>query len=265
MTVEKLEDDVTGRNPMDADETIQDACDLALEDGGREGWIRQWKELLHAVEEVIELEDGCELRLPPESRWIEEAGRLIAGDRQCCSELQFELIAEAGSGPIRVRFLGPEGAGDSLMEEVEAVLPGKGESEERDGLRGERKSRSGSRPVGDVETIDRDGVRTLIEEDADVTLVEALPEDSYREEHLPGAVHLPPTAVRERAPTLLPDRGQTVIVYCAGPDCGLSTRTARLLESMGYRDVREYPGGKSDWREAGYWFETGMPALARAG
>lgn len=251
---------------MDADETIQDACDLALEDEGRQGWIRQWKELLQAVEEVIELEDGCELRLPPESRWIEEAGRLIAGDRQCCSELRFELVAEAGSGPIRVRFLGPEGAGDSLMEEVEAIFPGKGEPKVReDGPRGDGSSSGWTEGDGDVETIDRDAVRTLIEEDADVTLVEALPEDSYREEHLPGALHLPPTAVRERAPTLLPDRGQTVIVYCAGPDCGLSTRTARLLESMGYRDVREYPGGKSDWREAGYWFETGMPAFARAG
>lgn len=251
---------------MDADETIQDACDLALEDGGREGWIRQWRELLEAVEEVIELENGCELRLPPESEWMEEAGRLIAGDRQCCSELRFELVAEAGSGPIRVRFLGPEGAGDSLMEEVEAVLSADGapEAPEED-PRGDRSSRTGTRSKADVETIDRDGVRARIEEDADVTLVEALPEDSYREEHLPGAVHLPPTAVRERAPTLLPDRGQTVIVYCAGPDCGLSTRTARLLESMGYRDVREYPGGKSDWREAGYWFETGMPAFARAG
>lgn len=248
---------------MDASETVQDACDLVLEEGGREGWIRQWRELLHAVEEVSEIQDGCELRLPPESRWIEEAGKLIAGDRRCCSELRFELIAEPDSGPIRVRFIGPEGAGDSLMQEVEEVLPR--EAEPRESVHDERSSRSRTRDKGDLEAIDRAGVRALIEEDADVALVEALPEASYREEHLPGAVHLPPAAVRERAPELLPDRGQTVIVYCAGPDCGLSTRTARLLEDLGYRDVREYPGGKSDWREAGYWFETGMLALSRAG
>lgn len=179
---------------METDETVQDVCDLVLDDGGREGWIRQWTELLHAVEEVIELEDGCELRLPPESKWIEEAGKLIAGDRQCCAELRFELIAEADPGPIRVRFLGPEGAGDSLMKEVEEVLPGQGKPEAHETLHGERSSRSGTRPEGDVETIDRRGVRALIEEDADATLVEALPEDSYREEHLPGAVHLPPSA-----------------------------------------------------------------------
>jgi rhodanese-related sulfurtransferase len=116
-----------------------------------------------------------------------------------------------------------------------------------------------------VPTIDREGVRRLIENEADVALVEAMPRSSYHEEHLPGARHLPPDAVRERAPDVLPSRNQTVIVYCAGPECGLSGGTARVLTQMGYLDVREYPGGKSDWREAGYWFETGLPGVADVG
>lgn len=116
-----------------------------------------------------------------------------------------------------------------------------------------------------MKTVDRDHVRSVLENDADVAIVETSPKAAYRQEHLPTARHLPPESIRERATQVLPDRERPVIVYCASPDCGLSRRTARLLERMGYSDVRDYHGGKSDWRQAGYWFESETPAAGRAG
>ena len=48
---------------------------------------------------------------------------------------------------------------------------------------------------------------------AGAQLVEVLPEEEYREQHLPGAVSIPLTHLdREQAARL--DPGRTVIVYC---------------------------------------------------
>ena len=49
-------------------------------------------------------------------------------------------------------------------------------------------------------------------------LVETLPEQQYRHTHLPGAVNLPPDAVRESASELLPEKDADIVVYCAKPD-----------------------------------------------
>lgn len=113
-----------------------------------------------------------------------------------------------------------------------------------------------------METVDRKAVQAVVAEERDAVLVDALPVESYREEHLPEAVHLPPEAVRDRARRVLPDRHRTVIVYSGGSACDLSTRTVKLLEQLGYSDVREYPGGKSDWRVAGYWFESDTASVS---
>ncbi|MEP7084493.1 MAG: rhodanese-like domain-containing protein [Betaproteobacteria bacterium] len=83
------------------------------------------------------------------------------------------------------------------------------------------------------------------------TLVEALPEKYYRDGHLPGALHLPHTQVRELAPALLPDKAASVVVYCASASCQNSHIAAGVLGQLGYTDVAVYSGGKQDWTEAG--------------
>jgi rhodanese-related sulfurtransferase len=59
--------------------------------------------------------------------------------------------------------------------------------------------------------IDREGVRRLVAEGAQ--LVEVLPRPEYEEEHLPGAINMPLKELnRETAAQL--DRDRPVIVYC---------------------------------------------------
>ncbi|MCA1635708.1 MAG: rhodanese-like domain-containing protein [Acidobacteria bacterium] len=68
-----------------------------------------------------------------------------------------------------------------------------------------------------VATISRDELKEKIDRGDKFQLVETLPLTAYAHAHLPGAVNLPPEKVNELAPTLLPDKGVVIIVYCASP------------------------------------------------
>jgi len=59
--------------------------------------------------------------------------------------------------------------------------------------------------------IDRDGVRTFLADNAQ--LVEVLPADEYRGEHLPGALNIPLKKL-DRNTTAQLDRTRPIIVYC---------------------------------------------------
>ena len=100
--------------------------------------------------------------------------------------------------------------------------------------------------------IRRKEVKTLIAQDR-AQLVEVLPAEEYRKEHLPRAVNIPlQTLTPENTKHLRKD--QAVIVYCANYQCDLSARAAWRLESMGFQEVYRYTPGKEDWVAAG--FET---------
>jgi rhodanese-related sulfurtransferase len=68
-----------------------------------------------------------------------------------------------------------------------------------------------------IETVSRDGLKAKMDGGAVFTLVETLPLVAYQHEHLPRALNLPPELVRELAPSLLPDKGAEIIVYCSSP------------------------------------------------
>ena len=67
-------------------------------------------------------------------------------------------------------------------------------------------------------TISRDELRSKLDRGDEFLLVETLPEEQYRHTHLPGAINLPPDAVRESAPELLPDKHADIVVYCGSPN-----------------------------------------------
>jgi rhodanese-related sulfurtransferase len=60
--------------------------------------------------------------------------------------------------------------------------------------------------------VDRDRVRELVGRDAQ--LIEVLPEEEYRADHLPGAISIPLTKLDGESAAPL-DRRRPVIVYCA--------------------------------------------------
>ncbi|MDX1623630.1 MAG: rhodanese-like domain-containing protein [Gemmatimonadota bacterium] len=106
-----------------------------------------------------------------------------------------------------------------------------------------------------ADTLDRDALKEKIDRGDHFRLIEVLSEEEYRSGHLPGAIHLPVDEIRERAPELLPDEDDTIVVYCRAPDCDASPKAVRILEELGYEEVLHYPGGKEGWEEAGYPME----------
>jgi len=47
-----------------------------------------------------------------------------------------------------------------------------------------------------------------------VTVVETLAPERYREAHIPGALDIPPERITELAPQLLPNKDAEIISYC---------------------------------------------------
>src|SRR2546423_10473890 len=111
-------------------------------------------------------------------------------------------------------------------------------------------------------TISRAELKTKIERGDEFQLVEALPQEKFRQQHLPGAVNLPPQQAPELAPQVLGDKNADIVVYCASSTCTASEDVARELVNQGYRRVRRYVEGKQDWAEAGLPTEGSQPARA---
>jgi len=101
-----------------------------------------------------------------------------------------------------------------------------------------------------TEIISRNDLQALISAGT-VTLVDALPQSYYDQQHLPGAVNLVEDDVAAKAGTMLPDTAATIVTYCSNAACGNSQAVANRLEKLGYTDVRKYRDGIQDWVEAG--------------
>ncbi len=110
-----------------------------------------------------------------------------------------------------------------------------------------------------TQTISREQVQAGLEAGA-LTLVDALPESYYAQQHLPGALNLVADDERDRAGGLLPDKDAAIVTYCSNTACQNSTQVAAKLERLGYTNVRKYADGIQDWTEAGHPTESGVPA-----
>jgi len=87
---------------MRDDQTVEEACEIPEDQ--QEAIREEWRPLINAVEEVRKLPDGYEFQLPPEPRWVEEGGRLVASERECCSFFRLEVVSRANAGPVLLRF-----------------------------------------------------------------------------------------------------------------------------------------------------------------
>jgi rhodanese-related sulfurtransferase len=65
----------------------------------------------------------------------------------------------------------------------------------------------------DVPEISREELRSRLN-DPSLTIVDVLPEASFVEAHIPGALSLPLEDLADRAPQLLQNRDAEIAVYC---------------------------------------------------
>jgi sulfur-carrier protein adenylyltransferase/sulfurtransferase len=105
---------------------------------------------------------------------------------------------------------------------------------------------------GEIDEIDVSRARELLA-DSDAAVVDVRERDEWAEGHIPGAVHIPRGSLESRIEGVVPDRSQTVVVYCAGGS--RSAFAAKTLEELGYGNVLSLAGGFTDWKRNGLPFE----------
>ncbi|MEV6299695.1 rhodanese-like domain-containing protein [Actinoplanes sp. NPDC051861] len=86
---------------------------------------------------------------------------------------------------------------------------------------------------------------------AGVVVIDSRSAESWRQGHLPQAVHLPTREIAARAAEVVPP-GASVVTYCWGPGCNGATRAALEFARLGY-PVKEMIGGYE------YWVREGFP------
>ncbi|MCB2196714.1 MAG: rhodanese-like domain-containing protein [Bacteroidetes bacterium] len=92
-------------------------------------------------------------------------------------------------------------------------------------------------------------VKKKLENDNTI-LIEVLDEDSYKAEHIKGAINIP----LKRIGTVAKDKfnkDDEIIVYCSDYSCSASPTAAKKLDDLGFRNVYDFEGGKKEWKDAG--------------
>jgi len=113
------------------------------------------------------------------------------------------------------------------------------------------------------QTISRNELKEKMDCGVTLQLVEALSEESFWKQHLPGAINLPPAQAKELASRRLPNKDADIVVYCASSTCNASHDVAQELKAQGYRNVKRYAERKQDWVDAGLPTQTKGHAAAR--
>lgn len=108
-----------------------------------------------------------------------------------------------------------------------------------------------------VALISREELKAELEGSAPPILIDALPADIFRKQHIPGAPNIPSEEVVTASPRLVRDRSAPIVVYCGSRSCQRSRVAAERLARLGYTHVREYQEGREDWVAAGLPVESG--------
>ena len=140
-------------------------------------------------------------------------------------------------------------ADDGLLEVLAALR----RIAERNVAEVERVVRSYFNKLDDLEPVTRKQLLKLIRDGA-VTVLDVRPSDEFALGHVPGAVNIPLSALKQRLPEINPDR--EIVAYCRGAYCVLSFEAVALLRARGFK-VRRLEEGLPEWRAAGLPVKTG--------
>ena len=93
-------------------------------------------------------------------------------------------------------------------------------------------------------------VHARIEQGEKFHFIDVREDHEYQLDHAVSACHLGKGIIERDIETQIPDKQDTIVVYCGG---GFrSALAADTLQQMGYTNVWSMDGGIRAWREAGY-------------
>ena len=105
----------------------------------------------------------------------------------------------------------------------------------------------------EISTIDKQGLQDLIAHDPNHVVIDVRTRTEI--DHTGGQIrsaetlNIPRGWIEFEVPREVPDKDTPIVVYC-GQNLR-SVAAARTLQQMGYTNVRNYPGGFFEWKEAG--------------
>ena len=104
-----------------------------------------------------------------------------------------------------------------------------------------RKLKTGlTRGINSID-IDYNMLQDTIKNDSNTILLDVRSIQEFNEGHLLGALNLPLGELKNKASLLIPNHGQTIIVYCQMG--GRSKKASNILIKMGYTNVYQLKGG----------------------
>lgn len=94
------------------------------------------------------------------------------------------------------------------------------------------------------EQISQQEAKRIMDTESDYVIIDARTQEEFDEGHIEGAILIPEYEIEEKAPDLIPDKNQLILVYCrSGRRSKIASET---LVHLGYTNVKEF-GGIIDW------------------
>ncbi|MCU6761106.1 Thiosulfate sulfurtransferase PspE precursor [uncultured Roseburia sp.] len=106
------------------------------------------------------------------------------------------------------------------------------------------KAQEGGEQTGSWRQVDAKDAALLMEDASDYVILDVRTQEEYDQGHIKGAVCIPNETIGEEVSEKLPQKDQTIFVYCRSGN--RSKQASSKLAALGYTDVVEF-GGISDW------------------
>ena len=93
-------------------------------------------------------------------------------------------------------------------------------------------------------SISAEEAKSLMDSEKGYIILDVRAQSEYDEGHIPGAILIPDTEIKEKAESVLTDKDQLILVYCRSGR--RSKLAAQALAELGYTNIKEF-GGIIDW------------------
>lgn len=94
-------------------------------------------------------------------------------------------------------------------------------------------------------------LKAMVDENKEMTLIDARTKEEYREAHIAGAINIPEKSFDEDIQLLSADKKALLVFYCNGVKCGKSKKAALKAVARGYKKVLVYGEGFPVWEAKG--------------
>lgn len=111
---------------------------------------------------------------------------------------------------------------------------------------------------GAMEPIGGEELRRRIRR-SEVVVLDVRPTEEYQAGHIPGALSVPLTELKNRLNAL--PKGRDIVAYCRGPYCVMAIEAVELLRRKGFR-AQHMDQGVIEWRARGWRVAKGEAAHA---